>query len=337
MQPKTLKVYHESEADLSLIRARRVAIIGYGAQGHAHALNLRDSGAQVVIGLREGRSWQRAMEAGFRVVPVAEAVQEADFIMLLVNDEYQPQVYQEAIRPHLKAGMALAFAHGFNLHFGQIVPPPEIDVLMVSPKGVGRMVRQLYLQQQGTPALIAVHQDFTGQARATALSYAAALGCARAGLYETTFRDECECDLFGEQVVLCGGISALIHAAYETLTEAGYPPEVAYFECVHELKLIVDLIHEMGISGMRNAISDTAQYGDMTRGPRLIDAHVRACMQQILREIQSGQFAGEWIEENRTGRKRFNTLTQAGETHPMEQVGQEIRRRMKWLAPGSQE
>lgn len=335
MHPHALTVYDESDTDLRMIQAKRIAIIGYGSQGHAHALNLRDSGLQVVLGLREGASWQRAVEAGFQVFSVAEAVQQADFVMLLVNDEYQPQVYQESILPFLKAGMALAFAHGFNIHFKQIVPPKETDVLMVSPKGVGRMVRRLYQENRGVPALIAVHQDYTGQAKALALSYAAALGCARAGLYETTFRDECECDLFGEQVVLCGGTSALIQAAYETLTEAGYPPEVAYFECVHELKLIVDLIHEMGLSGMRNAISDTAQYGDMTRGPRIIDQHVRERMKQVLAEIQSGEFSREWMEENRSGRATFNALTHEGEMHPVEQVGREIRKRMKWLQTGS--
>lgn len=333
MHPHALTVYEESDTDLRLIQARRVAIIGYGAQGTAHALNLRDSGVQLVIGLREGGSWQRAVEAGFQVFPVSEAVQQADFVMLLVNDEYQPQVYHESILPFLKPKMALAFAHGFNIHFKQIVPPTETDVLMVSPKGVGRMVRRLYQTNRGVPALIAIHQNYTGQAKALALSYAAALGCARAGIYETTFRDECECDLFGEQAVLCGGTSALIQAAYETLTDAGYPSEVAYFECVHELKLIVDLIHEAGISGMRAAISDTAQYGDMTRGPRIIDTHVREKMREVLAEIQSGHFAQEWIKENQTGRPTFNAIAQAGETHPMEQVGREIRKRMAWLEP----
>jgi ketol-acid reductoisomerase len=331
MHPHALNIYHESDTDLSLLQARTIAVIGYGSQGHAHALNLRDSGLQVVVGLREGGSWQQASEAGFRVLPVAGAVQQADFVMILVNDEYQPQVYSESIQPFLRNGMALAFAHGFNIHFGQISPPPDIDVLMVSPKGVGRMVRQLYQEGRGVPALIAIQQDYSGQAKPLALAYAAGLGCARAGIYETTFRDECECDLFGEQVVLCGGASALIQAAYDTLVEAGYPPEVAYFECVHELKLIVDLIHEMGISGMRTAISDTAQYGDMTRGPRIIDEHVRDNMRLVLAEIQSGQFAREWIEENREGRKTFNALAQVGEEHPVEQIGREIRSRMNWM------
>jgi ketol-acid reductoisomerase len=326
-------VYTEADASLEVLQGSTIALIGYGSQGHAQALNLRDSGLQVVIGVRQGGSWERAQADGFPVMPIAEAVAQADVMMMLVSDEQQPRVYTESIAPHLRPGVALGFAHGFNIHFGQILPPPDIDVFMVSPKAVGPQLRRLFLMGQGAPCLIAVHQDYTGNAHAIALAYAHALGGTRAGVYETTFREECESDLFGEQVVLCGGVPALIKAAFETLVEAGYQPEVAYFECLHELKLIVDLIYESGISGMQFAISDTAQYGALTRGPRLIGDAVRAEMRRILQEIQTGQFAREWLLENQVGRPVLNARARAEAEHPMEQVGQMLRARMSWLKP----
>ncbi len=322
------RVYTEADAPLAPLLNRTVAIIGYGSQGHAQAQNLRDSGVSVVIGARQGLSWERAQADGFEVCSVAEAVQRAEVLMLLVNDEHQPTLYAEQIAPHLRTGHALGFAHGFNIHFGQIIPPEEVDVFMVSPKAVGPQLRRLYLQGHGAPCLIAVHQDFTGEAKSIALAYARALGGTRAGVYETTFKEECEADLFGEQAVLCGGVPALIRAAFETLVEAGYAPEVAYFECLHELKLITDLIYESGIRGMLFAISDTAQYGAMTRGPRLIDDHVRQTLRTILGEIQRGEFAREWILENRAGRPVFHALERAAVEHPIEQVGETVRSRM---------
>ncbi len=322
------RVYTEADAPLAPLLNRTVAIIGYGSQGHAQAQNLRDSGVSVVIGARQGLSWERAQADGFEVCSVAEAVQRAEVLMLLVNDEHQPTLYAEQIAPHLRTGHALGFAHGFNIHFGQIIPPEEVDVFMVSPKAVGPQLRRLYLQGHGAPCLIAVHQDFTGEAKSIALAYARALGGTRAGVYETTFKEECEADLFGEQAVLCGGVPALIRAAFETLVEAGYAPEVAYFECLHELKLITDLIYESGIRGMLFAISDTAQYGAMTRGPRLIDDHVRQTLRTILGEIQRGEFAREWILENQAGRPVFHALERAAVEHPIEQVGETVRSRM---------
>ncbi len=324
------QVYTDVDAPLELLQQRTVAILGYGSQGHAQALNLRDSGIQVIVGARAGNSYARAQADGFEVTSIPEAVERADLLMVLINDEYQPQVYQEQIAPHLRAGQALGFAHGFNIHFGQIQPPPDIDVILVSPKAVGPQLRRLYVQGRGAPCLIAVWQDYTGTAKPVALAYARALGCTRAGVYETTFREECEADLFGEQVVLCGGVPALIRAAFETLVQAGYAPEVAYFECLHELKLITDLIYESGISGMQSAISDTAQYGAMTRGPRLIDSHVRQVMEAILMEIQTGQFAREWLLENAVGRPVFSRLEQLAQEHPIEQVGREVRSRIYW-------
>ncbi len=320
-------VYTDADAPLEILQGKTIALIGYGSQGHAQALNLRDSGLNVVIGVRQGGSWERAQTDGFRVMTIPEAVAEADVIMMLISDEHQPRVYAESIAPHLRPGVALGFAHGFNIHFGQIEPPPDIDVFMVSPKAVGPQLRRLFVAGHGAPCLIAVHQDYTGNAKAIALAYARALGGTRAGVYETTFREECESDLFGEQAVLCGGVPALIKAAFETLVEAGYQPEIAYFECLHELKLIVDLIYESGISGMQFAISDTAQYGAMTRGPRLINESVRAELKRILSEIQTGQFAREWLLENQVGRPVFRALARADVEHPIERIGQEVRAR----------
>ncbi len=324
-------VYTDADAPMEILQGKTIALIGYGSQGHAQALNLRDSGLNVIIGVRQGGSWERAQADGFPVMSVPEAVAEADVIMMLINDEHQPRVYTESIAPALRSGVALGFAHGFNIHYGQIVPPPDIDVFMVSPKAVGPQLRRLFVAGHGAPCLIAIHQDYTGSAKAIALAYARALGGTRAGVYETTFREECESDLFGEQAVLCGGVPALIKAAFETLVEAGYQPEIAYFECLHELKLIVDLIYESGISGMQFAISDTAQYGAMTRGPRLISDPVRAELRRILEEIRTGQFAREWLLENQVGRPVFNALARAEAEHPIEQVGREVRNRMNEL------
>lgn len=322
------QVYTDADAPLTPLRRHTVAILGYGSQGHAQAQNLRDSGIHVIVGARRGLSWERAQADGFEVYPIPEAVQRAQVLMLLVNDEHQPALYAEQIAPYLRTGHALGFAHGFNIHFGQIVPPEDIDVFLVSPKAVGPQLRRLYLQGHGAPCLIAVHQDYTGEAKAIALAYARALGGTRAGVYETTFKEECESDLFGEQAVLCGGVPALIRAAFETLVEAGYAPEVAYFECLHELKLITDLIYESGIRGMLFAISDTAQYGATTRGERIIDSRVRETLRQILREIQTGQFAREWLLENLAGRPVFRALERAAAEHPIESVGEAVRSRM---------
>ncbi|MFN4032760.1 MAG: ketol-acid reductoisomerase [Fimbriimonadales bacterium] len=325
------QVYTDADAPLAPLQQRTIAILGYGSQGRAQALNLRDSGLQVIVGARRGLSWERAQSDGFEVLTVPDAVARAEVLMLLVNDEHQPALYAEQIAPHLRTGQALSFAHGFNIHFGQIAPPEDIDVFMVSPKAVGPQLRRLYLQGHGAPCLIAVHQDFTGEAKSIALAYARALGGTRAGVYETTFREECEADLFGEQAVLCGGVPALVRAAYETLIEAGYAPEVAYFECLHELKLITDLLYENGIRGMLFAISDTAQYGATTRAERIVDAHVRENLRQVLRDIQTGEFAREWILENLAGRPVFRALERAAAEHPIESVGETIRTRMAFL------
>jgi len=324
-----MKIYYDRDINIEKLKSRKIAVIGYGSQGHAHAQNLRDSGMNVVVGLREGgSSWEKAKNAGFKVLPVDEASRWADIIMILAPDTSQPGIYSSQISDNLNPGDAVAFGHGFNIHFGQIVPPPNVDVFMVAPKAPGHTVRNEYTQGGGVPMLVAIYQDATGKAKETALAYAGAIGGGRAGVIETTFKDETETDLFGEQCVLCGGLTALILAGYETLVEAGYPPEMAYFECLHEVKLIVDLIYEGGISNMRYSISDTAKYGDITRGPRVVNETVRQEMKRILKEIQSGEFAREWIIENRAGRPVYNALLKKGEAHQIEEVGQKLREMM---------
>ncbi len=327
-----MKVYYEGDADLSILKDKVIAVIGYGSQGHAHALNLRDSGLKVIVGLKPGGpSWERAQRDGFEPLLPKEACSKADLIMILVPDQTQPALYRECIEPVLKPGKMLLFAHGFNIHFGQIVPPQEVDVAMVAPKGPGHLVRREFERGAGVPCLVAIHQDATGSALSRALAYAKGIGGARAGIIETTFKEETETDLFGEQVVLCGGVSALIKAGFETLVEAGYQPEIAYFECLHELKLIVDLIYEGGLAFMRYSISDTAEYGDLTRGPRIITDAVRAEMKKILKEIQNGEFAREWILENQAGRPVLNALRKKEAEHPVEEVGKKLRAMMPWL------
>ena len=326
-----MKIYYDADADASLLAGRKVAIIGFGSQGHAHALNLTDSGIEVVIGLREGGSWEKAVQAGLKVMPVADAVRTSDIVMILTPDEITGDLYQSEIAPHLKSGGYIAFAHGFNIHFGQVDPPKDINVFMVAPKGPGHLVRSEYVKGSGVPMLIAIHQDPSKQTKAVALAYAKANGGTRAGVLETNFREETETDLFGEQSVLCGGLTAMITAGYETLVEAGYAPEMAYFECLHEVKLIVDLIYEGGITNMRYSISNTARYGDLTRGSRIITDETKKEMKKILGEIQSGQFAKEWILENKAKRPVFNALAKKGESHPIEEVGQELRGMMPWL------
>jgi len=325
-------IYRERDADRSALEGQRIAVLGFGSQGHAHALNLKDSGFDVRVGLREGsRSWRTAEEAGLRVVPTAEAAAEGDVVMVLLPDTAQPAVYERDVGPNLEPGNMLMFAHGFNVHFGRIRPPEGVDVTMIAPKGPGHLVRRTYQEGIGTPALVAVHHDATGKALDRALAYAAGIGCARAGVIRTTFQEETETDLFGEQTVLCGGVSHLILAGFETLVEAGYQPEVAYFECLHELKLIVDLIYEGGLSWMRYSISDTAEYGDYTRGPRVIDEEVRREMRRILDEIRDGSFAQEWVGEAEAGFPNFLAMRAAARAHRIEEVGRELRRMMPWL------
>jgi ketol-acid reductoisomerase len=324
--------YYEKDGNLDYLNGRTVAIIGYGSQGHAHSLNLRDSGVDVVVGLYPGsKSWAKAEAAGLKVMTAADAAKAADVIMILVSDHIQGDLYNKDIAPHMTPGKTLMFAHGFNIHFQQIAPPPGVDVSMVAPKAPGHRVRELYTEGVGVPALVAIHQDASGEALPRALAYALALGCLKAGVIETTFREETESDLFGEQAVLCGGVSELIRAGFETLTEAGYAPEIAYFECLHELKLIVDLIYEGGLGYMRYSVSDTAEYGDYTRGPRIVNQETRAEMKKILGEIQSGEFARQWIAENKAGRHKFLAMRDAARTEPVETVGRELREMMTFL------
>ena len=324
--------FYEKDGNLDYLDGRTVAIIGYGSQGHAHALNLRDSGVDVVVSEAPGSpSWSKAEAAGLKIMTTAEAAKMANVIMILVPDHVQAEVYHKDIAPHMTEGKTLMFAHGFNIHFKQIAPPPGVDVSMIAPKAPGHRVRELYTEGVGVPALVAVEQNATGQALERALAYALALGCLKAGVIETTFKEETESDLFGEQAVLCGGVSELIRAGFETLVAAGYAPEIAYFECLHELKLIVDLIQEGGLAYMRFSVSDTAEYGDYTRGPRIINEQTRAEMRKILSEIQSGEFARQWIEENRTGRKNFLAMREAARHQPLETVGKELREMMPFL------
>ncbi len=328
----SINVYYDKDADLSLIQGKQVAIIGYGSQGHAHANNLKDSGVSVTVGLRTGSaSAAKAANAGLTVKPIKDAVSAADVVMILAPDEHQARLYRDEIAPNIREGAALAFAHGFNIHFGQIEPRADLDVIMIAPKGPGHLVRSTYTQGGGVPSLIAVFQDATGQARDVALAYASANGGGRAGVIETSFKEECETDLFGEQVVLCGGLTSLIQNGFETLVEAGYAPEMAYFECLHEVKLIVDLIYEGGIANMRYSISNTAEYGDLTRGPRIVTNDTKAEMKRILNEIQSGEFAKEFILENQAGAPKMKALRRLGAEHQIESVGERLREMMPWI------
>jgi ketol-acid reductoisomerase len=328
------KIYYDQDADLGLLKGKKIAVIGYGSQGHAHALNLKDSGQDVVVGLYKGSpSWSKAERDGVKVATVAEAAQMADIIMILLPDQVHRATYEESVKGALSKGKTLMVAHGFSIHFNQVVPPRDVDVSMIAPKAPGHVMRDLFTQGPGVPALLAVQQDVSGRARDTALAYARGIGCTRAGVIETTFREETETDLFGEQTTLCGGISHLIKAAFETLVEAGYQPEVAYFECMHEMKLIVDLFYQGGLAYMRYSVSDTAEYGDYTRGPRIISAEVRAEMKKILAEIQSGQFAREWVLENQANRAQFLAIRKRDAEHPIEEVGKRLRGMMSWIKP----
>ncbi|MCJ8280544.1 MAG: ketol-acid reductoisomerase [Rivularia sp. ALOHA_DT_140] len=326
------RMYYDSDANLDLLAGKTIAIIGFGSQGHAHALNLKDSGMNVIVGLYPGsKSAAKAKEGGLTVKSVADAAKEADFIMILLPDEVQKSVYKEEIEPNLEEGNTIAFAHGFNIHFGQVVPPENVDVVMIAPKGPGHLVRRTYEQGQGVPCLFAIYQDKTGQARDKAMAYAKGIGGTRGGILETTFREETETDLFGEQAVLCGGLSALIKAGFETLVEAGYQPELAYFECLHEVKLIVDLVVEGGLAKMRDSISNTAEYGDYTRGPRVVTDQTKAEMRNILKEIQSGQFARDFVTENQSGKPGFTAMRRQEAEHPIENVGKDLRAMFSWM------
>ena len=327
-----MQMYYDDDANLELLSDRTVAVIGYGSQGHAHSLNLKESGVNVVVGLREGSARRAEAEsAGLEVAAVAEAARAGDIIMVLINDEVQRSVYEADIRPNLEAGNALAFAHGFNIHFGQVVPPADADVFMVAPKGPGHLVRRVYSEGGGVPGLLAVEQDASGRAHEIGLAYAKGIGCTRGGVIQTTFREETETDLFGEQVVLCGGLTELIRAGFDTLVEAGYQPEVAYFECLHEVKLIVDLIYEGGIANMRSSISDTAEFGDLTRGERVVTEETRREMKRILAQVQNGQFAKEWLLENQVGRPNYNARKRRDAEHLIEEIGTRLRGMMSWL------
>jgi ketol-acid reductoisomerase len=325
-------MFYDDDADLDKLAGKTVAIIGYGSQGHAHALNLKDSGVEVVVGLRpDSSSVAKAREHGLRVTEPADAASEGDIVMMLVPDELHRSVWESGVKDGIAAGNMLMFGHGFSIHYGEVVPPPDVDVTLVAPKGPGHLVRRQFLEGSGVPGLVAVHQDASGQALALALAYAKGIGCTRGGVIETTFKDETETDLFGEQAVLCGGVTELVRAGYETLVDAGYDPRLAYFECLHELKLIVDLIYEKGIAGMRYSISNTAEYGDMTRGTRVIGAESREAMRQLLEEIQSGDFAREWISENRAGQENFKRMREEQGQHQVEVVGRELRANMDWI------
>lgn len=326
------KVYYAEDCNLDLLKGKKVAVIGYGSQGHAHSLNLHESGVDVVVGLYKGsKSWEKAEKAGLKVATAEEAVKIADVIMILIPDEKQAKLYKEAIEPNLAPGKTLAFAHGFSIHFGQIVPPADVNIMMVAPKGPGHTVRTQYQEGKGVPALISVYQDATGNTKDIALAYAAGIGGARAGIIETSFKEETETDLFGEQAVLCGGVSALIKAGFETLVEAGYQPEMAYFECCHELKLIVDLINDGGLAMMRYSISDTAEYGDYVTGPKIITEDTKKAMKGVLKDIQDGVFARNWILENQANRPNFNSFRRNQAAHQIEEVGGELRKMMTWL------
>ena len=328
------EVYYDSDADLKHLEGKTIGIIGYGSQGHCHALNLKDNGQKVMVGLHAtSRSRDAVREAGLEVADVADVTRVSDVVMVVIPDHVQGTVYRESIEPNLKPDATLMFAHGFNIHYGQIVPSPGANVSMVAPKALGHRMREMFVEGIGVPALLAIHQDATGDAKETTLAYAKGIGCTSAGVLETTFKDETETDLFGEQNVLCGGVTTLIKTAFETLVEAGYPPELAYFECLHEMKLIVDLIWQGGFKYMRYSVSDTAEYGDYTRGPRVIDEHVRENMRSILKDIQDGSFAREWMAENDEGRKRFLQMRQEALDHPIEEVGRELRRMMPWMNP----
>jgi len=325
-------MYYEKDCDLGILKGKTIAVIGYGSQGHAHALNAKESGMNVIVGLYEGsKSWKKAEDSGLKVMVAKDAAAAADFIMILINDEKQAKLYQESIKPVLKSGKTLAFAHGFNIHFGQIVPPADINVVMIAPKGPGHTVREQYKAGAGVPCLVAVHQDADGNAKRLALAYSAAIGGARAGVLETTFKEETETDLFGEQAVLCGGVSALMKAGFEVLVEAGYQPESAYFEVMHEMKLIIDLVNRGGLSFMRYSISDTAEYGDYVTGPKIITSETKDTMRQVLKEIQNGKFAREWILENQVNRPNFNRMRAIEAAHPIEKVGAELRAMMPWI------